>query len=1252
MSETPGRLLSSLSDGDQQPASKKGGYMGAFFHLFDRNVKSNKKHSISKALPQPRKEFNEDKLPMAKLLLIADENRGGFPSPKKIAASKVLSDRGSNSKFAENEAQKRAPGVVARLMGLEAFPDKKLSKDEDMLKQIDSSELRPLQELLHHKQEPFVLPDELPEGHAENFRRQSLIEKFSVFVKKPLDKIHYKQSQVISDGVLFKKLHMQDPLISSSDMKSLQHTVLLAKHPAIEPSDKDSYLSPSPHLTPQQMQYIFNQNLSALKIHSKSNSPSEIPNISSNLSHQGGASLVEPHVLAGRQFRLSVVEASTGTTTALSKDSESDTDSIRTIESLECRKRVRHSHVNLASNATKLLKGQPMSKSWNGAEDASIRKSHPEHNLLETPRRRPFSPLSLKPLDSLPEIRPERKTSSHREVNSTKDHAKPSQPKAFSRRCSADKQDAKKEDRACSAAKKTLGIQVTNSNQVGATMSSSSKSQYIPSGDTKQLPALSGQDSLKRCKSGREGVPSPACSVKSSLIRSKSGKEGDGSLRLSMLHQEVKQQICIEETITIPEQMAKGSSEKLQHDTVHHTVQEADILIEKRRMLTNKKDFPAERPLPQEEELATSKTRLPAVNLKEKMPAAPTSMSSCHSSKQPNLSNFSGKKNASCSKHFAPGQLQRLPKRKQGSNADEAHKRIETSAVKSLSRRRVTPDPCVPSGKMSVGTKTRKIKAEPVRPEGRRPLVTTLEDRNHAQGKPVKNCNEKKISMDQNQKLPPKRQLAQKKVVKNGTPRSEVSNNRRLGKANVMKENLDAKSCKDIVSSAGTEITAMHRESPHSQHVQSSPLAFLKVLTKPEERLDDSCNFLDTKMQEPIENTKQGKVLEEISSNGFSEVGRTLESIESSRLTSLEDFVDCSKNNPPVTPNACNSIVPGQEVSILSSTELTEALDEINSNVEARHDPLHEQEGISSSEFNTSKGKDCLDESCQPSPVSVLDIPFQDESPKTLDESRRDEVSRNEELGNLHSQASLNSSAVPHLKARETATGSTTEDFIQSERIMEAILGISRIRHIDPCSLGIKEAIDMACAEDEVRYMDDILSGSEFLLEETDFVNWSTQGMPIEASVFETLETQDYTPADRENSEFSPSDDDDEGFISLLASKRSRGSFLQRKLLFDCFNEALKLKLRSLWSDDPLAGELFLKQRLSGKEQLVDELHRQTCQWRELAGSITDELVEKDMNSGFGKWTDVKREVTEVGSDVERLIFKTMMEEIIDEMIE
>ncbi|CAA2955547.1 Hypothetical predicted protein [Olea europaea subsp. europaea] len=112
------KTASSLAIVEKKP-QKLGGCVGIFFQLFDWNGRFAKKKLFSKILLQPvrlkqaSKKFGGDEN-QPKLRLIADKNSGGFPSSRKTS--------GVSNVDLEQKREMRAPGLVARLMGLESMP--------------------------------------------------------------------------------------------------------------------------------------------------------------------------------------------------------------------------------------------------------------------------------------------------------------------------------------------------------------------------------------------------------------------------------------------------------------------------------------------------------------------------------------------------------------------------------------------------------------------------------------------------------------------------------------------------------------------------------------------------------------------------------------------------------------------------------------------------------------------------------------------------------------------------------------------------------------------------------------------------------------------------------------------------------------------------------------------------------------------------------------------------------------------------
>ncbi|KAM5578104.1 hypothetical protein ABKV19_008434 [Rosa sericea] len=109
---TTGKMASSMVI-PEKPTHRPGGCVGIFFQLFDWKRRfANKKLFSQKLLPPSRakqllNKFGDDKMPISKLHLIADENNSG--NLKKNLNYSCASEL-------------RAPGLVARLMGLDYLP--------------------------------------------------------------------------------------------------------------------------------------------------------------------------------------------------------------------------------------------------------------------------------------------------------------------------------------------------------------------------------------------------------------------------------------------------------------------------------------------------------------------------------------------------------------------------------------------------------------------------------------------------------------------------------------------------------------------------------------------------------------------------------------------------------------------------------------------------------------------------------------------------------------------------------------------------------------------------------------------------------------------------------------------------------------------------------------------------------------------------------------------------------------------------
>ncbi|XP_058076663.1 uncharacterized protein LOC131225201 [Magnolia sinica] len=105
---------------EKQGLKGGGGYVGGFFQLFDWNGKSRKKLSYDKFdLPEGMKQGKRSdvNMPTTRICLIEDDENIG------VSSTKGSSDYSCTSSVTEEEGNGvRAPGVVARLMGLDSLP--------------------------------------------------------------------------------------------------------------------------------------------------------------------------------------------------------------------------------------------------------------------------------------------------------------------------------------------------------------------------------------------------------------------------------------------------------------------------------------------------------------------------------------------------------------------------------------------------------------------------------------------------------------------------------------------------------------------------------------------------------------------------------------------------------------------------------------------------------------------------------------------------------------------------------------------------------------------------------------------------------------------------------------------------------------------------------------------------------------------------------------------------------------------------
>ncbi|KAJ6726492.1 PHOSPHATIDYLINOSITOL N-ACETYLGLUCOSAMINYLTRANSFERASE SUBUNIT P DOWN SYNDROME CRITICAL REGION PROTEIN 5 -RELATED [Salix purpurea] len=319
---------------EKEVSKSGGGYVGGFFQLFDWTAKSRKKLFSSKSdLPERSKQGkrSDGSLPMTRLHLMDDDENGAGSGIRGgsdySCASSVTDDDGYGA---------RAPGVVARLMGLDSMPTSNLSE-----------------------------PNSTPFFDTQSLRDASR-------GRRNFD--YYQDHQIAYSGNLpdkqdgpprnFEECKPQKVL--SRPIEKFQTEILPPKSAKSIPITHHKLLSPM-------------------------KSPGFIPNKTAAHIMEAAAKIIEPGSQAAAKPKMPAVGSSSVPLKVrdLKEKLEvaqkmplggSSSAALRTREPKE-KVEVSHKTLRLAetsrrpveSNAAKHLKGQSLNKSWNGSDDTSYR---------------------------------------------------------------------------------------------------------------------------------------------------------------------------------------------------------------------------------------------------------------------------------------------------------------------------------------------------------------------------------------------------------------------------------------------------------------------------------------------------------------------------------------------------------------------------------------------------------------------------------------------------------------------------------------------------------------------------------------------------------------------------------------------------------------------------------------------------------------------------------------------------------------
>ncbi|KAM2155296.1 hypothetical protein ACFX1Q_047019 [Malus domestica] len=234
MNDSAGKTASSLVIAEKK-IHRPGGCVGIFFQLLDWNRRFAKKKLFSKKLLPPSrankvsKKFRDEKMPISKLHLIADENSGGFPNAKK---------NGNPSVVYEHKHELRAPSLVARLMGLESMPaTREKPKKASFADVSDSGEKTIVNNCSGNDREELNL--ETQNGKSE--ARPQKLQKMGPYEKRAVTRFGAEALQIKSVLSCSRKHHprlaspVKSPRISSGKNASRNSRLIGAATRILEP---------------------------------------------------------------------------------------------------------------------------------------------------------------------------------------------------------------------------------------------------------------------------------------------------------------------------------------------------------------------------------------------------------------------------------------------------------------------------------------------------------------------------------------------------------------------------------------------------------------------------------------------------------------------------------------------------------------------------------------------------------------------------------------------------------------------------------------------------------------------------------------------------------------------------------------------------------------------------------------------------------------------------------------------------------
>ncbi|XWS57447.1 hypothetical protein CRYUN_Cryun09bG0174900 [Craigia yunnanensis] len=107
---------------------------------------------------------------------------------------------------------------------------------------------------------------------------------------------------------------------------------------------------------------------------------------------------------------------------------------------------------------------------------------------------------------------------------------------------------------------------------------------------------------------------------------------------------------------------------------------------------------------------------------------------------------------------------------------------------------------------------------------------------------------------------------------------------------------------------------------------------------------------------------------------------------------------------------------------------------------------------------------------------------------------------------------------------------------------------------------------------------------------------------------------------------------------------------LEQKLLLDCVSECLELKCLQVFVGS-CKGWAKWGKLIQKRGWLAEELYKEILGWKNMGDIMVDDLVDKDMNTKYGRWLDFDMEAFEEGVEIEKSILTSLVDELVFDLL-